>query len=169
MFKSKFMPTVVLSAICIVVALILAAVNLVTAPAIAEALEKKTTDALLEVLPNGVSFEKIDTAGLPSEVTAAYKAESGGYVFQMTVTGYKSGLIIMCGLDENGKISGAKYLSSSETLGAENQLGDMYIGKDKSDYSSVDTISGATMTSNGYKNAVRAALEAYEILTGGKK
>ncbi len=169
MFKNKFMPTVVLSAICIVVALILAAVNLITAPAITEALEKKTNEALLEVLPDGVSFEKTDTIGLPSEVTAAYRAESGGYVFQLTVTGYKSGLIIMFGIDENGKIAGAKYLSSSETLGAENKLGEMYIGSDSSDYASVDVISGATMTSNGYKNAVRAALEAYEILKGGEK
>ncbi len=169
MLKSKFMPTIVLSAICIVVALILAVVNLVTAPAIAKALENKTNEALLEVLPDGERFNKIDIAGLPSEITSAYKAETGGYVFQMTVTGYKAELIIICGINADGKIAGTKYLSSNETLGAEDKLESMYIGKDLNDYTSVDMISGATMTSNGYRIAIGAALEAYEVLKGGAK
>ena len=40
---------------------------------------------------------------------------------------------------------------------------------DISDYSSVEVISGATMTSNGYKSAIGAALESFKILTGGNE
>ena len=130
MVKNKIMPTFVLSAICVAVALLLSAVNIFTAPIIKAAQDEKANAALLEVLPDGGSFEAISVEGYPEEVTAAYKASSGGYVFQMTVTGYKPGLVIMCGIDADGKISGAKYILSNETLSAEVGLGDKFVGYD---------------------------------------
>ena len=170
MSKSKLMPTVVLSVICIIVVALLAVINLFTAPQIKENQEKKLQDALLEVMPDGVSFEEVsDTAALPESVTAAYKSANGGYVFQAKVKGYKTGLVIVCGVNADGKVTGAKYIKSNETLGAESILGEKYIGADISDYSSVEVISGATMTSNGYKTAVSAALESFKILTGGNE
>lgn len=164
------MPTIVLSAICICVVAVLAVVNIFTSPVIQANQDAKAQEALLEVMPEGVSFESVtDLSGLPTEITAAYKSTSGGYVFQMAVTGYKSGLIIMCGVDAEGNITGAKYIQSSETLGAENELGTKYVGKNITDYESVDAISGATLTCRGYKQAVGAALKSFEILTGGKE
>ena len=170
MLKNKLMPTVVLSAICICVVAVLAVVNIFTSPVIQANQDEKAQEALLEVMPEGVSFESVaDLSELPTEVTAAYKSASGGYVFQVTVTGYKSGLIIMCGIDADGNITGAKYIQSSETLGAENELGAKYVGKNMTDYESVDTISGATLTCKGYKQAIGAALKSYEILKGGEE
>ena len=170
MRNNKLMPTIVLSVICICVVAILALVNVFTAPVIEANLDAKTQEALLEVMPEGGSFDEVtDLTGLPSEIAAAYRSSNGGYVFQMAVTGYKSGLVIMCGVDADGNITGAKYIQSSETLGAENELGSKYIGKNVSDYESVDSISGATLTCKGYKQAIGAALKAFDLLKGGAK
>ena len=170
MRNNKLMPTIVLSVICICVVAILALVNVFTAPVIEKNLEEKTQAALLEVMPNGGTFEELsDIAGLPAEVTAAYSSSNGGYVFQMSVKGYKTGLVIMCGVDADGNITGAKYIKSSETLGAENELGAKYVGKNAGDYENVDTISRATLTCKGYKQAIGAALNAFDILKGGEK
>ncbi len=168
MKKNNLMPTVVLSAICVLTVAVLAFVNLVTGPQIKANQDKKAQEALLEVMPDGVSFKNIGIEGLPSEITNAYKSESGGYVFQMEVNGYKSGLIIMCGISADGRITGAKYIQSSETLGAENELGGKYVGKDSMDYETVEVISGATLTSKGYRQAIAAALNAFDKLEGGK-
>lgn len=170
MQKNKLMPTIVLSLICIFAVGILAVVNIFTAPAIEKNQEEKTKEALLEVMPHGGSFTEIkDLSGLPKEISAAYKAENGGHVFQIKVKGYKTGLIIMCGVDINGQVTGAKYIKSSETLGAEDKLAGKFDGKTLFDYQSVDTISGATLTCNGYKQAIGAALKAHEILKGGEE
>ena len=170
MLKSKLMPTIVLSVICVCVVAILAAVNIFTAPVITANQEAKTQQALLEVMPDGGSFEEItDRTALPTEVTAVYKSSNGGYVFRMSVKGYKTGLVIMCGIDENGVVTGAKYIQSSETLGAENELGTKYVGKNAADYTSVDIISGATLTCKGYQEAISIAFHSFEILTGGEE
>jgi electron transport complex protein RnfG len=162
------MPTVVLSAICVCVVLLLAVVNMFTAPVIEAALEQEVQASLSEVMSNGGSFEEItDLEGLPKEITAAYKAENGGYVFKAAVVGYKSGLIIMCGIDGDGKISGVKMIESSETFGAEATLDGLFAGKTESDYNTVPVISGATLTRNGYGQAVKAAFEAFDKLEGG--
>ena len=168
MSRNKLMPTIVLSAICICVVALLAVINLFTAPQIAINQEEKLQNALLEVMPDGGSFEEIEeTDGLPSTVTDVFKSANGGYVFQMKVKGYKTGLIIVCGIDAEGRITGAKYTKSSETLGAENELGEKYVGKTLLDYTTVEVISGATRTSEGYQNAIADALESFKILIGG--
>ncbi|MGM9642021.1 MAG: hypothetical protein ACI3XI_02310, partial [Eubacteriales bacterium] len=61
-------PTLVLSCICMAVALILSAVNMVTGPIIEANRNASANEALLVVLPDGESFEEIDVAaaGLPS-------------------------------------------------------------------------------------------------------
>lgn len=171
MTKSKLMPSVVLGSICIAVALLLSVVNLFTAPIIKEANDKKANEALLQVLPEGEEFEALDISGgkYPAEITAAYRETSGkGYVFQMTVTGYKSGLVIMCGIDAEGKIAGATYIASNETLSAEVGLGDKFVGYDKETINT-DIIAGPTakLTTEAYYRAVEAALDAYIVASGG--
>lgn len=171
MTKSKLTPTLVLGSICLAVALLLSGVNMLTAPIIAEANDKKANAALIEVLPEGSEFETIDVGGgkYPAEVTSAYREKNGkGYVFGMTVTGYKSGLVIMCGINSEGKITGATYIASNETLSAEVGLGDRFVGHDKSTLN-IDIIAGPTarLTTEAYYRAIEAALNAYIIASGG--
>jgi electron transport complex protein RnfG len=164
------MPIIVLSSICVVVALLLSAINLVTAPIIKAAADKIANETLTVVLPDGESFEEIDisSAGLSQNVTKAHKETTGkGYVFEIKSSGYKSGMVIMVGIDSEGKITGTKCIATQDTFGKEPEIDGKYNGQTLSDFAPV-MIGGATMTSNGYRDAVNLALQSYVSVTGGK-
>ena len=158
-----------LTIICAVVAILLAATNHITAPIIKEQENSAAFAALTEVFPGGEGFEQIDISKheLPNTITEAYSEKSGGYVFKIETSGYNSGLIIMCGVDSNGAVTGATYIASSETLGAEKDYGDNLVGSTKDTIDGVATVSGATKTTGAYKNAAKDAINASVILGGG--
>lgn len=158
----------ILVAICTVVALLLAVTNQFTAPIIEKNNAAAANAALLEVMPEGTGFEKIeDISKLPASVTEAHKETSGkGYVIQLSVTGYGTNMVIMCGVDADNKVTGAVCLSSNETLGKEKEYGKNFADKDAAAVEATDTIGGATMTTSAYKNAVKDALNAVLILGG---
>ena len=165
MLKEKFTPTIVLLCICLSVALLLAGVNLVTLPIIKEAQEQKLQDSLRKVMPDGQDFEEISTDILDATVTKAFKEKNGGFVFQVEVTGYKPGLIVVCGIDADGKITGADYISSNETLSAEVGLGEKFVGHTCATITP-DIIAGPTakLTTNAYYKAIQISLESYSTL-----
>ena len=158
-----------LTLICSFVGVLMALTNYITAPIIEKNQAAAANAALLVVMPDGGSFEAVDLSEyeLPASVTNAFKSENGGYVVQMNVTGYGSGMIIMCGVDANGIVTGAKCLSSTETLGYEKTYGDSMTGLDAGGVDALDTIGGATKTTAAYKNAVKDALNSAIILGGG--
>jgi Na+-translocating ferredoxin:NAD+ oxidoreductase RnfG subunit len=162
---------VVLTAICLVLAVLLAGVNAITAPIIAEADSAAANKALSEVYPGAKDFVLIDLSqyeNVPESVNEAYKVnDKGGYVVKLTVSGYKSGLVIMCGIDGGGAVTGVKCLSSNETLGAEKTYGEKLVSKTLSDIDTVDTEANATLTTSAYRNAVKEALGAAAIFGGG--
>lgn len=172
--KSKIMPTAILGSICLIAALLLSVINLITAPEIARRQEAEANAALIEVLPDGQGFEKLDvsTLSLDAKITSAWAANtSGGYVFQVTTSGKYAGLIIMIGIDADGKIAGTKCTENAETPGYAKPVFDKtenghYVGQDSSSFSPY-VVGGSTMTSEGYAGAVKAALDAYAILEGG--
>lgn len=167
--SNNIMPTVVLSCICAIVALLLSVINMVTGPIIEEARNAAANEALLVVLPEGEAFEEVDlsTVTLPSIVTKAYKETSGkGFVFQVSSTGYQPGLVIMCGINADGSIVNTKYIESKETYGKENELDGAYNGQTLDSFAP-QMISGATKTSGGYRDAVEAALQSFIIMSGG--
>ena len=167
--KKSIQSTLVLVCICAVMAVLLAITNAITYPTIKANEDKAANAALLEVMPEGEGFEKMDTSAyeLPATVTEVYKETKGGYVVKMTTTGYSSGMVIMCGVNPDGTISGTVCLSSSETLGHEKTFGANFTGKDAAGVDAVDTVSGATKTTQAYKNAMKDALNAAIILGGG--
>ena len=162
----------VLVCICAVVSVILAITNALTAPAILANEKAKVKKALLQVMPDGVSFEQIDisTTKLPSTVEEAYRAENGGYVIKLKTTGYASGMVIMCGVSADGKVVGTKMIASGETpsIGgvAADTISKALIGKNADNVVEVDTIGGATKTTAAYRNAVKDALNAALALQG---
>ena len=160
---------VILVCICAAVAIVMAITNSFTAPIISKNDSLKSNAALLEVMPNGESFEQIDlsTYTLPETVTEAYKAKNGGYVIKLTTSGYSSGMVIMCGVNADGTVSGAVCLASTETLGKEQTYGTNFVGKDAAGVDAVDTLSGATMTTGAYRSAIKDAINASVILGGG--
>ena len=167
--KKSVVSTLVLVCICAVMAVLLAVTNAITAPIIKENSDKAASEALLQVMPNGTGFEKMDISGftLPSTVTEAYREAGGGHVIMLKTTGYSSDFIIMCGVNADGTVSGAVCLSSTETLGYEKTFGASFAGKDAAGVDAVDTISGATKTTAAFKGAVKDALNAAIILGGG--
>lgn len=156
--------------ICTVITLLLATTNYFTAPIIEQNQNASANKALLEVMPNGKSFETVDISKLtlPSTVTEAYKETSGqGYVIKLVTSGYGSDMVIMCGVSTDGVVTGAVCLSSNETLSKEKTYGENFASKDAAGVESVDTITGATKTTEAYKNAVKDALNSVIILCGG--
>ena len=167
--KKSVQSTLVLVAICAVMAILLALTNSITAPIIKQNQDAAANEALLVVMPEGEGFEKMDVSSytLPATVTEVYKEANGGYVVTLTTAGYGSGFVIMCGVSADGTVTGAVCLASTETLGYEKTFGESFSGKDAAGVDAVDTISGATKTSSAYKNAIKDALNTAIILGGG--
>ena len=168
------MPAIVLVTICVVAALLLASCNLITGPIIAERQEQAATASLAEVLPGGSGFEKLTIdSSYPAVVKAGYKA-NGGFVFQMSVTGKSSGLVILCGIDAEGKVAGTKVLADNETNEYDANVFPLvegtegaYKGMALTDFEP-QLVGGATLTSAAYGEAIKAALQAFAIANGGE-
>lgn len=171
--KKSIRSILVLVCICAAVSVILALTNSVTAPIIKENEQKVAQAAMLEVHPDGGSFELVDTAAytLPSTVNEVYRASNGGYVVKLTTKGYSTGMVIMCGVSADGRIVGSKLIASSETPAIGGAAAESFAvsanGKDVSEIDTVDTVSGATMTTAAYRAALKDVLNTAIILGGG--
>ena len=136
-------------------------------------IESSKLSALKAVMPEGEGFEEVDisTVQLPAAITAVYRETSGkGYVFEATVKGFADGLVILCGIDADGKIVGSMVSSSNETWNQEGTLDGQYNGQTV-DTAELIIAAGATAnsaTSKGYFAAIEASLQASVIMGGGE-
>ena len=168
--KKAYKNVLALSLICAIVAVLMAITNFITAPIIKENADKAAQAALAEIMPDGGDFTELDLSEytLPSTVIAAYKASNGGFVVRLSTRGFADGMVILCGVDENGTVTGAKCLSSNETLSHEKTYGDKFTGLTLEGVNGVDTIASATKTTKAYRAAVVDAINAATILGGGE-
>ena len=156
--------------ICSVITVMLAVTNSITAPIIEKNQNAAANEALLEVMPGGSGFESVELSEfvLPATVKEVYKETAGnGYVVKLETSGYGTGMIIMCGVDNGGMVTGAVCLASNETLSKEKTYGENFVNKDAEGVEAVDIIGGATKTTQAYKNAVKDALNTAIIMGGG--
>ena len=167
--KKHIKSVISLTAICAVVSLLLAVTNYVTEPIIKKQESDAVGKALTVVLPNGEDFQSVELTEykLPETVIEAYSEKNGGYVFKMTTTGYASGLVILCGIDAEGKVAGATCIASTETNKAETEYGKNVVNATTDSIDKVDTVGGSTKTTTAYRNAVKDALNSFVILNGG--
>lgn len=171
--KENLKPLLTLITICVAVAVLVAAVNLVAAPIIEAREREKVEEALRVVLPGAENFEEIElNESYPEAINSAYRADIG-YVFVANTRG-KEAMTVMCGVDSDGKLVQLDVISESETPDYKNRvfplvLGDngKYCGKD-SESLELELVTGATLTSNGIYNAVKASLDAYTVAMGGE-
>lgn len=172
--NTKIKSIIVLTSICLIVSALLAVTNYFTGPIIEKNEAQKEFVACYEVMPDANEFENFDftnIANLPKSIKNIYKETSGkGYVFKMETSGYKPGLVIMCGIDANGKITNVTTVSSQETQGLGTKTEDesytsQYVGKDK-ELSGINSISGATITSMAFYDAIKDAFTAYGAIKG---
>ena len=154
-----------------VVAVLLAAVNKVTAPIIAQQKAEKVQKAIQAVLPGGgESVEFTDATGM---VTKVYKGQQG-YAVEVTPMGFNGGITMMVGVDLNGNVLGISVVNQTETAGlgavcgADNSAGQAFRGQFvglsgdlavTKDGGQVDSITGATITSRAVTAGVNAALD----------
>ena len=159
-----------------VMAAALAAVNQFTAPRIAELQAEKTQEAIELVLPGGgeeIAFT--DATGLVSTV---YASETG-YAVEVLPIGFDNTITMMVGIDHAGHILGIQVISHTETAGlgavaaADNSAGqafrDQFIALSGTlavtkDGGTIDSITGATITSRAICNGVNAALACVKAL-----
>ena len=160
-----------LLAITAVVAVALAGVNMITAPAIAELNAKNTQAAIETVLPGG--GEEVTDFPAVDLVSKVYASETG-YAVQVTPSGFDNTITMMVGVDKAGNVLGIDVISHTETagLGAVADAGtpagiafrEQFIGDSGSvsvtkDGGQMDAITGATITSRAICAGVNAALE----------
>jgi electron transport complex protein RnfG len=163
------LPVLVLAVICSFISGALAASNAKTLPVIERAAEERAIAVRKEILPSAEEFVPLIADGLPSRVREVYGTTNNmGYIFMLNTTGYGGEITIACGIDPEGKIIRSAVLSHTETKGISDPVFAMegeYAGKDKN-LEGIDAISGATISSNAYKNAILDAFTAFEIIQG---
>ena len=185
--------SLILFLITAIAALLLAYVNKVTAPLIAENNQKKINDALAVVMTSATDFEKVentDTAekiadNYGAKIDSVYMAKNDGKtvgVCAIVVTkGYDAGLTTAVGVNLDGQVEGIEIISHNETPGlganaAKPEFKDKFKGKTQNiavvksgaKDNEIDAMSGATMTSNGVTNGVNCVSDiAAELMKEG--
>lgn len=163
--KENIKSVVVLTVICLVVAVLLAYTNSITEPIIAANKAAKASGSLLEVMPEATGFENItETLGeLPATVKEVHAETSGlGHVMILgTTTQFSSdemGITVAIGAD--GKISNILLTGyyESKDFGADYPA--TYIGQDSA-MGGVDTVAGTTFSSTAFRDAVA---DAFSVL-----
>ena len=161
----------VLVCICAVMSLLLAVTNHFADPIIQERKNQAANAALLELFPDAKGFEAVELASyptLPKSVVEAHRVTGGlGYVIKLNFKAYAEGMELIAGVKADGTITKVKCLATKDDRKAEAMAyGDNFAGKNIDTYNEVDTISGSTYTTEGYKNGVKDALQAAAILGG---
>ena len=180
--KELVMPAVVLTAICLIVAVLLSATDLITRDRIAQQELLAAETARSEVLPAASSFEELPLSEeiIQTGVESLFAGSGGeGYVVSVISKGYGGDMSIMVGLDAEYRVTGIKILSSDETPGlgkkTENEsFLSQYIGNSgsftvvkgtASGESEISAVTGATISSRAVTEAVNNAIAAAQ--TGG--
>ena len=171
MKSDNIKPILVLTFICLFTTAALAVTNSFTAPVITSAAAERAARVRCEIIPDAEGFEPLSIIGMPAAVREAYRTTNNvGYVIILSAAGYGGDIEIICGFREDGTIITTRVLEHSETKGlgdkvAEEAFGDQFAGKDSS-IQGVSAITGATISSTAYIEAVRSAFAAFEMMRG---
>lgn len=178
--------TLILLAVAAAVALMLSAVNEVTAPRIQEQKEQAVITAMQQVLPaeEYAAIENLSQLGLDAMITQVYQAKAGGadagYCVEVTSSGYGGDIEMVVGVDMEDKVTNVNIVSMSETpgLGSKAQDAaflDQFQGKmdgltvktnGGAGENQVDAVTGATVSSKAVTSGVQAALKAVQQIKG---
>ena len=166
-------PIVVLSVIALIVSLLLALVNSMTAPVIAENTRRTTLKAYVSVLPtvsDAGTLEEV-TDYTTANVTGVVKAPDGSLAIKAEEKGFDGGaLVVIMGFDANGTETGIWVDASTQTQGnGSNVATDDYLaqfdGMDgtqnivmNKDY---DAYSGATISSTALFAAINDCINCF--------
>lgn len=172
----------ILTAICLVIALALAATNMLTKDVIAEAAAAAKAATCYEAIP-AEEYVHISECSEYRDNYAdldVYLALDDGIVTGAAITtssrGYGSAVEVMTGIDQNGCVSGVSVLEHDETVGlganaAKSPFLDQFkTGEEEQrpsgfavsrDGGEIDAVTSATVTSRAVTRAVNEALEIF--------
>lgn len=171
----------ILFVITAVAAAILAVVNGVTAPVIAENDRQAQEIAMKKVLPDAGSFEKEDIASYEASVVSEVHKSDAGYAVKVAPSGYGGAISMIVGVDNDLKVTGVEIISQSETAGlgakcTEDDFKAQFVGKTENigvsksgaKDNEIDAISSATITSKAVTKGVNEAIQIVKELKGGE-
>ena len=167
----------ILLAITAVTALLLGAVNYVTAPVIAAATEEKRVAAMQQVLeaetyPAVEDFaQEHDGATVTALSQAVTGGETIGYVAEVTTNGFGGAISMVVGVNLDRQVTGVAVIDHSETPNVGSKVVDDQSVLDQAvglgypitvntGDNAFDAVSGATVSSRAVVAGVNAALEA---------
>ncbi|MFI3173661.1 MAG: RnfABCDGE type electron transport complex subunit G [Bacillota bacterium] len=155
--KNIVKPAIVLLLVSAVAAMCLGVVSEVTAEPIAIQEKKALDEGMMAVMPSAASFEELVDIETSGSVSAAYKADGGGFVVVTNPNGFNGALGVMVGVGADGAITGLRVTSHAETpgLGAKatepafyeqftGATGEILVTKDGGE---IDSITSSTITS----------------------
>jgi len=164
------MPLLVLTLICVAVAAALAFMETATRPVITDAAAEREAVMMREIIPDAESFEAIDLSGLssvPQTIRQVFRTSNDvGYILIAEVRGFSGVITIICAIDSNGQIMRTTPISHTETQGIGTIIETSgflapFEGNDSS-LDGIDTVTGATITTRAYINAINDIFEAFE-------
>lgn len=184
--KDILIPTLALFLIATICTAILAITNSVTEGKIAENQIKTQTEARMTVFPEAKSFsEDKELDGNTYNEALDENGKVIGYVFMASDKGYGGEVVIMTGINGEGKVTGIQTLELSETAGLgmnakkedfrnrfKGKSGPFVVSKDATSETAslekIDALTGATITSRAVTSAVNKTVEMYNKVTGGE-
>ena len=176
-WESTIKPIVVLSVISLIASLLLALVNGMTAPVIAENTKRTTLAAYVGVLPSVSDASELEevTDYTTANVTGVVKAPDGGIAIKAEEKGFDGGILtVIMGFDANGAETGIWVDASTQTKGiGSNVSSDDFLaqfdGMDGTQNIAIgqggfDAYSGATISSKALFAAINDCVNCYNEL-----
>lgn len=161
-----------------VVGVLLALVNMLTAPTIAKLADSKKAEAMSQVMEGVDSFDTLDVPAGMKDVKEIVRAKKGdevlGYCVQTGTNGNDGEIQLMVGITPDGAVTSVAVLAQSETMYTDKhgELVAQFAGKSGSvalsqDGGDISAISGATISSRAITKGVDSALSAAKVYMEG--
>lgn len=175
----KVMEFLMLPVTCLILGIGLAFTNAFTKPVILESGIRMANEARAAVLPGTSEFSEVN-GEFPEGIISVFKGSNGeGLAVELTTKGYGGDMKLMVGMDTEGKITGVKVVSASETAGVgaktyEKSFLDLFNGrsgqlkavKTGATADDIQAISGATVSSKAVTDGVNVAQDVFEQVKG---
>lgn len=177
-----------LTSLCLLAGTALAGVRMLTERPIAQAAEKARAEALKAVLPtfdNNPMAEATEADGLNIYPATLAGTPVGAAIETYSDAGFSGRITLLVGFRSDGAVSGFSVLSHSETPGLGARMDRWFRSTDndnshnitgtssllavRQDGGDIDAITGATITSRAFTEAVNRARKAYTSSQSGKK
>ena len=173
-----------LTGVCLFCSAVLGSVYAVTKEPIAQANAKAVKASIAKVLPEGGELSEVRECRLSEDETYEYyelstDGKPAAYAVQTKANGFGGSLVLMVGVLPDGTVYDTSVLSHSETpgLGAKCTSDEHFYGQFrnlktdkpllvKKDGGSIDAITGSTIPSRAYIEAVNKAVKVVKTIEG---